>query len=254
MKKIYNLFLLITTIKNFHLVLIEYLLPSKNKLIKLITWKNQIVFCRAGTTDYHEVISVLSGHEYPLQNYLNLSDTAIIINVGAHIGTFDIYCKCVYPKSLLYSFEPNPENFKILKKNIVANHIKEIFLIKNALSDSTGICKLYFQKMNPNEGNIFIGNNYVEIRKTNLDTFSKKYKIRTIDLLKLDCEGAEFDILNNIPNNLLIKNMAIEYHSFRHKQPLKRIQKILGKNYELVYHKNNLDLKSGIAFFKKVDY
>ncbi len=252
MEKIRNLFYLITSIENFYLVLFEYFFPKQNQLIKLKTRKDQVIYCRAGTTDYHEVISVLSGKDYPMKKYLNLGNNPIIVDIGAFIGDFDLYCKTLYSESTIFAFEPNPSNFKMLNLNIKSNNIKNIFLINQAVSNKTGMCKLYFQESNQNEGNIYEGTNFVDVKQTNLEIFCKKYKLEAIDILKLDCEGAEFDILSSLPKNVSINNLVIEYHLFKDSHALATIESLLGKSYQLIYHNKNNNLDSGIAFFKMV--
>ena len=69
-----------------------------------------------------------------------------IMDCGSHIGISILYFKYLYPNSKILGFEPDPDNFEILKKNIKANGLKKIALINKALSDTTGRKPFYTNK------------------------------------------------------------------------------------------------------------
>lgn len=250
MNKFFNLILLFNTVKNFHIVLIEYLFPQSDGFLKLYTRKKQTILCRKGTTDFHEVISVLSGREYPLEK-LNLPQKPVIINIGAHIGTFDLFVKQKYKKAQIYSFEPNPSNFLLLNKNIKINKLQNIYTFNTGVSSKDGKCKLFFEDSNPNEGNIYSGNNPIEINTLTLASILKKNKLKKVDLLKIDCEGCEYDILKNLTKKIPIQYMAIEYHEISSQKCFKELTKELSPIYKTIYHKHNKELLSGILLLER---
>ena len=66
-----------------------------------------------------------------------------IIDVGASIGIYTIFfAKMVGEKGKVYAFEPEPNNFELLKKNIAINGFKNVILENKAVSDVSGIVKM----------------------------------------------------------------------------------------------------------------
>ena len=70
--------------------------------------------------------------------------TAIIIDVGAHIGTFSMLSSIISPKGKIYAIEPCKETFEILNKNKIENKIENLLLSNIALSDFKGETKLFY--------------------------------------------------------------------------------------------------------------
>src|SRR5260221_715013 len=55
---------------------------------------------------------------------LALPQDAIVLDVGAHVGTFAIRAAREAPRGHVYAFEPTSENFAILKHNVEANGVR----------------------------------------------------------------------------------------------------------------------------------
>lgn len=144
--------------------------------------------------------------------------SAIIIDIGAHIGTFSIFAATHCKNSQIYAFEPNPHNFALLKKNITDNKLeKQIHAYNLAVSsknnsqielishpDNTGMNSAIFK----NQGEKIASNTI------SLEAIFLKNKIRHCDFLKMDCEGGEYDILPNTSTKTFkkIKKIVLEYH------------------------------------------
>ena len=77
-----------------------------------------------------------------VKNQIKESD--IVIDIGAHIGYFSlIFAKLVGNNGKVFSFEPEPENYKILKKNIEINNYQNVILEQKGVSDINNSVKLY---------------------------------------------------------------------------------------------------------------
>lgn len=151
----------------------------------------------------------------------------IIFDVGANEGFYALGMKKNNPKLKIVAIEPVPSTFKILKKNIQSNKLKNIILVNQALTKKKG--KITFE-MVPEV--TFVGGLDIAMQKrkwldvkrikkitvnsTTLSSLCKKLKIDKIDILKLDVEGSELDILKSsktfLPN---IKKIVIEWHSIK---------------------------------------
>jgi FkbM family methyltransferase len=114
----------------------------------------------------------------------------------------------------IFSFEPEPDNFRMLKQNIELNNFNNTSAYNLAVSDSEKMLSLYLSN-DSNSGThstIFnktsVSENYIEVKAISLDDFVKKNNLNKIDLIKIDVEGAEIDVVNGM-DNILKKNKPI---------------------------------------------
>ena len=122
-----------------------------------------------------------------------------VIDIGANIGYYTVHLSnLVGPNGTVFAFEPDPLNFSILEKNIKLNDCKNVVLINKAVSNSCASTTL-FQNSENSGGHSLI--NSENIQKTitvdtiTLDDYFKNITI-SIDLVKIDVEGAEDFVIN----------------------------------------------------------
>jgi FkbM family methyltransferase len=140
----------------------------------------------------------------------------VILDCGANIGIFTIkYALC--SSNRVIAIEPNPLAFNRLKKNIEANNISNVTALNTGISSSGGTAKLYWGhstlggSINKQKDKV---ENSVDIKLTTLDDIVAKYDIKSVDLLKVDVEGSEYDALTAAEKTLVItKRVILEYHS-----------------------------------------
>lgn len=117
-----------------------------------------------------------------------------VIDAGANIGYFTLLlAKNVGPSGKVFAFEPDPDNFSILKENVEMNGFDNVVLVNKALSDSVGTTKLFLSKTNKGAHSILNFNKSkvsIEVETTTIDEYFKKSKTK-IDFIKMDVEGAE---------------------------------------------------------------
>lgn len=142
-----------------------------------------------------------------------LSANSIVIDAGAHRGEFsgEVYrkygAKCIL-------IEANPTLSQQLKPPCTGE------LIQAALGASDGVVSFYFRE-NPEAGSIEQeeNNNHtdqVSVPLVSLDRILSDRGIECLDLLKLDIEGAEFEVIENLsPKSLKnIAQITVEFHDF----------------------------------------
>jgi len=107
-----------------------------------------------------------------------------------------------------------------------------------------GIVKLYHSEENGNWGHSVtkeLSNSYEEIEAISLDRFIKETQIEKIDLIKFNCEGAEFDILTKLTKESInkIRLGIILYHEdlVENAYTLTGLQKIFEQNNFHIVHK-----------------
>ena len=149
--------------------------------------------------------------------FLSGKKRPLIIDGGSNIGLATLYFKWLYPQSQIYCFEPDPETFKILLINIKQNHLKDISAYNVALWEKKGRIDFFVDLLNPGWLTMSafynrLPKNKIKVKSVCLSQYLKKKKI---DFLKLDIEGAENNVIEELlRNNVLgsIDQMQIEYH------------------------------------------
>lgn len=142
-----------------------------------------------------------------------LGTTPVIFDVGACKGEYTDYVLSKIPKANCLLFEPNPDLFRTLK------HENKYQV---ALSDKSGEIGFYVCLGKHNElssvydREVFKQTGSVKevVNATTVDIFCAENNIDSIDFLKIDVEGAEFDVLKGANNMMLqkrVKYIQVEY-------------------------------------------
>lgn len=138
-----------------------------------------------------------------------LKEVPFIIDCGANIGLSIISMKRQYPNAEIIAYEPDDKNFHLLSENIKSFGYSNVTLHKEAVWTSN--TTLQFSNAGLMSSKIETGNsnNTIEIKAIRL----KDVIDREVDFLKIDIEGAEYEVLKDIADKLhLVKNMFLEYH------------------------------------------
>ncbi|MBW2992989.1 FkbM family methyltransferase, partial [Candidatus Woesearchaeota archaeon] len=118
----------------------------------------------------------------------------------------------------VFAFEPHPANYKLMLHNIKQNKIKNIKAAQKAVSAKTGKIKLFVSKVNTGMHSLYETDSKkaILVDSTTVPEILTKYGISKIDILKIDAEGAEYDIILNLPQKTLkkINTIILEYHDY----------------------------------------
>jgi FkbM family methyltransferase len=161
----------------------------------------------------------------------HLKNGDIVIDIGANIGIFSIFA--ALRGAYVHAFEPNPETFGILQRNVDENHLGDrIKIFNSAVSDRDGhadlqipdtdkIYALGSATLSHNLKNDMSKKQEIRFKSVRTETVSLKtlvekhfYNRSKIDFLKVDCEGAEYAIFEGLENSRAedILNIAMETH------------------------------------------
>ncbi len=154
-----------------------------------VNTKNGLLFrCRGKTANLAEIVVISSGFEYPF-DMIKLPCNPIIVDIGAHIGTFSINICNTFIKTnpKIYCYEPFEQNYELLNENIRINGFKKnIKTFKKAIGTENKL--VYLENIEIPDG-IKVSNhktNY-EVEQISLDgIFSDLEDHKKIDLLKID--------------------------------------------------------------------
>jgi len=132
----------------------------------------------------------------------------IFMDVGANIGNFTLALAQI--AGLVVSFEPIPSTFLKLYENCRRNKIKNVKLIQCAVGDRNTTDAIFMSRESPHMKSSFssygIGeSNSIMVKVVNLDDFLPSMGLESVDLMKIDVEGAEFEVLKGA-RQLIIRN------------------------------------------------
>jgi len=139
----------------------------------------------------------------------------LILDCGSNIGMSILYFKQRYPRARIVAFEPDPDIIPFLESNIAGNNLKDVRWLQTALSRdgekkiffSDGICGSGLSETLTRE-NSHAWKQY-EVPCMRL----RDYLTEPVDFLKMNIEGAEYEVLADSEDRLRqVREMIIEYH------------------------------------------
>lgn len=165
--------------------------------------------------------------------FVSRKEDPYIIDCGSNIGMSVLYFKMLYPGSSILAFEPGEEAYTCLEENIRNNRWGSVIAHKTALSNREGEADYYYDP--DNAGSLAMGLKRARMpknRRSVKTSLLSKYIDRQVDFLKMDIEGSEFDVIEELNSSgklRRIKQMAIEYHHNIPEEPgmLSRFLKLL---------------------------
>ena len=141
----------------------------------------------------------------------------VVVDIGAYFGYYSLIAAQLVDKNgIVYTFEPEPNNYELLCKNIEANGYTNIIPIQKAVSNKHGKAKFWVDKFNLASASICEDNAlpcpfynvskkvFVEVETMTLDEFFGNIKKNKVDLIKMDVGGAEGLIVEGA--NEILKN------------------------------------------------
>ena len=125
-----------------------------------------------------------------------------VIDVGGHIGvTTVVIARKVGKRGLVYSFEPVPKYFEILKKNLSANELENVEAFQLAVTDRLETIDFYqyggLSGIIPEEGA-----KKFKVDTISIDRFIKEQNVDRLDLINMDCQGSEFLVFKGAKESL----------------------------------------------------
>jgi FkbM family methyltransferase len=182
-----------------------------------------------------------------------------IIDCGGHIGLAVLYFKSLYPRARIVTFEPNPETFFLLQRNIAQNNLRGVEAINKALSHE-----------DKEDAILYVGEDFLEAWDSTdtleADLWANMHRYRGIpvqsarlssymngrvEFIKLDIEGAEYHVLKESRAKIGSAGaITLEYHQNARNFAEGKLEKTLdilraaGFRHELYYQARPIDLDS----------
>lgn len=185
-----------------------------------------------------------------LRHGIQLGPGDNVIDIGANVGSFAILAaSMVGTTGKVFAFEPAGATFSRLKRNIELNEFKNITAINAAVGSADGEIKLYLGDRSAYASMLQqVGGQTETVRARTLASVIKELGLDRVKLLKLDCEGAEYDILDGLTMETArkIDQISMEVHKIPgHEtaeipQTLERLGFVTHDTYPLVAFRRGL--------------
>lgn len=178
--------------------------------LKLKKFNRSFTFHLTDGSDLAVLIEIFIKGEYDIKlSYI----PRIIFDLGSNVGLSVAYFKLKYPESKVYAFEPDPETFKKLKRNV--KQFEDVYVYNIAISDKNSREKFYSypnSSMSSSTVRRIADQEYIKVDNRSLDSLIKELKIESIDLMKFDIEGAEMKVFKGCEFLKKIKYLVGELH------------------------------------------
>jgi FkbM family methyltransferase len=154
---------------------------------------------------------VLPESELWMWDYLRPKEGDIFLDVGAHIGKYALQvAKITGENGLVIAVEPMPDNHQALERNIKLNSLQNLLLLKIAAWKEQGKLRLFVgdkHGRNTVKRNTSLG--FINVEAEALDKVLEELGVNQVDCIKIDVEGAEYEVLQGLTKTLMKGNPRI---------------------------------------------
>lgn len=182
---------------------------------------------RRGSWDESAALRVVGEQDY-LRPGHEIRSTDTVVDIGANIGCFAVVAGHAARRGRVFAFEPDRENYELTVRNAALNGLTNVVVERVAVSGTPGTLRLFkgaevslhttlaARLDAPAEGE--------EVPAITLQQIFDRHGIMRCDFLKMNCEGAEYEILYRTPPEYLrrVQRIALEYHATEDKARVSR--------------------------------
>jgi len=174
---------------------------------------------------------------YKAKTYIQ--NHGVVIDVGANVGYFSLFVLKNFEKLKVIAIEPHPRNFELMKENL-RDYSPELHQV--ALNGDSGTIELFdFGEESSACHSIYhLGRSDakpIEVQSITLEELMQRSNISHIDFLKMDCQGAEYQVFFTMRRSIQqkINYIAMEVHNSISNQheTIGKIPRALGKKIKL---------------------
>lgn len=213
-------------------ILLKRFLVKNGKMI--VVDRHTGIRCKCNIASYQMFGETWYNKDYDIPHFQIRHDD-IVVDIGANQGFFACYAASKGAK--VFAFEPFEDSFQTMIENLELNHFSDRVVVRPwAISSENGFVELIYTNWLGGGMNTintdFVKNTElntlgsVKVNCFTLPHIMEEFNIPQIRLCKLDCEGAELDILKQLDQNHLsrIDAFVLEYHPA---YPLEQLLKLV---------------------------
>lgn len=174
-----------------------------------------------------------------------------VFDVGGNIGLFSYYSICRGAKEV-YCFEPSPVSAACVRENF---KFSNLFLEEVAVSNKNGKIEFFDDQNDSICSSMFketSSSKKIICDSVNLIDYIKNKNIKKVNYLKLDCEGAEYDIIESLPDDFLfydVEKICVEYHMNTGGRILPMINKLKLCGFDIEFQFNKDQVRDELGIF-----
>lgn len=160
--------------------------------------------------DLAVLYDVLAQSEYKM---VQTREPRVIVDLGSNIGASVFYFKAVFPNARIYAVEPDPNAFRILKRNVAG--LDNVSCYNKAVTDRDGFIEFFVDEDSSMSSSVVrrrAGQRAVKVESVMLDGLIAALGIEDIDLLKFDIEGSEWPVFKAFNNWNRVHSLIGELH------------------------------------------
>ena len=251
-----SLFRIIFNFKHWPSVLYSLIFQEKHTT-KIVKLRHPLLeFLSRGGMDIWSIKETILDGFYTRYG-VPIKDGWHVLDIGAGIGDFSLLAAYGNSDTMVYAYEPFPESYQLLYKNIKLNGFENIQPVNAALWGVEGTLKLdissgeplqIMSKVSGEEGDI---QGVTKVKAISLAGVFDQHEIDHLDIIKLDCEGAEYEILMNTSSEIFTKidRIIMEYHDIDEKYHHQKMASFLkGMKYDIFCYDNFVHKNIGYLY------
>lgn len=175
-------------------------------------------FAVAHSSDAWTIVQVIGRNDYRVRQS---EPWRTVIDIGANIGTFAVLAARAAPGARVLCVEPAPDTAALLRRNVTMNGVEgRVVVDECAVAAVPGRASLVLSTQSSmrrlgTQGPA--GDRTISVEAVTLEEVFDRHAVDRCDFLKIDCEGAEFDLLRACPSSVLdrVDRIALEFHEWR---------------------------------------
>jgi FkbM family methyltransferase len=168
---------------------------------------------RPGTRDADVAAQIFLLGEYELVRRIPMPDEGVVVDLGANIGGFVLFAETLWQRPRYLAVEPDGENVAVLRENV--RDLAEdgrVEIVEACVGGEDG-----FTALDRSRGSWAVRMTTLsgtgDVPVVTVDRLLERFRVRRIDLLKCDIEGAERDVFARCSSWIgMVRHLVIEIH------------------------------------------
>ena len=187
--------------------------------------------------------------------FFKVNEGDVVVDIGGNLGLFSYYALCKGAKQV-YCFEPSPQCCDCMNENF---NFPNLIIEEAAVGINNGEITFNIDTESSINSSAFYtseNSQTINCKSINLNNYIKTNNIEKIDYLKIDCEGAEYEIIESLDEQYLSNNInkiCLEYHLNKNGEVniiLDKLKKC-GFNINFEYEDHQINDELGIFYAYK---
>ncbi len=218
-----------------------------------IRLRSGLRFAIGHSSDAWTLIQIMGRNDYRIRD---TERWRTVIDIGANIGTFAVLAARAAPEARVYCYEPSADTCRLLRTNLALNGVEgRVSVNQYAVAGAAGAVQLESPPQSSMRRVRRTGGgtdaNTVVVEAVTLATVFEQHAIARCDFLKVDCEGAEYEILRACPGIVLdrVDRIALEFHEWEPGQDHRELAALLAaQGFRVEHAYDPLDRETGYLF------